>query len=326
VGWDFILIEKMILEKKYIIADSVDEAIKHAYAYLGNFKYLAGGTDVMVNRYQGNEMSACLIDISKIGALKGVSQQGDFLRIGALEILEELKLYPEIEGEFPMLIEAAMSVGSPLIRKTATLGGNILCENRCLFYNQSEWWRESIGYCLKCDGDICIATQGKNACFSELVSDAAPALIAMDAEIEVVDFDGSKQIKLEDIYTGDGVKPRNLSETAIVTAILLPLGRGFKTDFHKLRERESLEFTSLTSAVAIDKTGNLKIALSGVDPKAVVVMGSIMDDKNELIKKTIKSSRAVDNDMYSRKYRREMIAVFLKRSFEKLIIEPEMNY
>ncbi|PIZ05633.1 MAG: 4-hydroxybenzoyl-CoA reductase subunit beta, partial [Flavobacteriales bacterium CG_4_10_14_0_8_um_filter_32_5] len=48
----------------------------------------------------------------------------------------------------------ALSVGSPLIRKTATIGGNVLCENRCLYYNQSEWWRESIGYCLKCDGDI----------------------------------------------------------------------------------------------------------------------------------------------------------------------------
>lgn len=308
----------MIAEKKYIIADSVDEAIRHAYSNPGNFKYLAGGTDVMVNRYQGNETSSCLIDITKIKALKGISKQGDFLRIGALEILEELKFNAAIKEEFPMLIEAALSVGSPLIRKTATIGGNVLCENRCLFYNQSEWWRESIGYCLKCDGDICIATGGKNACFSELVSDTAPALIAMDAEIEVVDFDGTKQIKLEDIYTGDGVKPRNLSETAIVTAILLPLGREFKTDFHKLRERESLEFTSLTSAVAVDKNGKLKIALSGVDPKAVVVEGLKNDDKAALIKKATKAARAVDNDMYSRKYRREMIGVYLDRSINLL--------
>jgi len=217
-----------------------------------------------------------------------------------------------------MLIEAALSVGSPLIRKTATIGGNVLCENRCLYYNQSEWWRESIGYCLKCDGDICIATGGKNACFSELVSDTAPALIAMDAEIEYVDEKGTHQQPLESIYTGDGVKPRNLSETAIITAILLPLNRGFKTAFFKLRERESLEFTSLTSAVVVDKNGKLKIALSGVDPKPVVIEGKIEDDKDLLIKKAIKAARAVDNDMYSRKYRREMISVYLKRSFEKL--------
>ncbi len=310
----------MLAEKTYLIPTSINEAIVFAKQNLGSFKYLAGGTDVMVNRFQGNEESPCLIDISKLSDLKGIQKEGDFLRIGTLEILEELKFNKSIENEFPMLIEAALAVGTPLLRKTATIGGNILCENRCLFYNQSEWWRESVGYCLKCDGDICIATQGKNACFSELVSDTAPALIAMDAEIEVLDIDGINRVKLEDIYTGDGVTPRNLSETAILIAIYLPLNREFKTAFHKLRERESLEFTSLTSAIAIDKNGKLKIALAGVDPKPVVVKGTINDDKTTLIKQAIKGSRAVDNDMYSRKYRREMISVYLNRSFKKLKI------
>jgi len=308
----------MIAEKKYILATTVQEAIEQAIANKGNFKFLAGGTDVMVNKFQGNETSGCLIDITKIEALKGITKQGNFLRIGALEILEELKFNADLKAEFPMLIEAALAVGSPLIRKTATIGGNVLCENRCLYYNQSEWWRESVGYCLKCSGDICIATQGKNACFSELVSDTAPALIAMDAEIEFIDENGTSRKKLEEIYTGDGVKPRNLSETTIVTALYLPLNRSFKTAFFKLRERESLEFTSLTTAVAIDKNNKLKIALAGVDPKPVVVEGNVNDDKEELIKKAVKSARAVDNDMYSRKYRREMISVYLKRSFERL--------
>lgn len=308
----------MIAEKKYILATTVQEAIEQAIANKGNFTFLAGGTDVMVNKFQGNETSGCLIDITKIEALKGITKQGNFLRIGALEILEELKFNADLKAEFPMLIEAALAVGSPLIRKTATIGGNVLCENRCLYYNQSEWWRESVGYCLKCSGDICIATQGKNACFSELVSDTAPALIAMDAEIEFIDENGTSRKKLEEIYSGDGVKPRNLSETTIVTALYLPLNRSFKTAFFKLRERESLEFTSLTTAVAIDKNNKLKIALAGVDPKPVVVEGNVNDDKEELIKKAVKAARAVDNDMYSRKYRREMISVYLKRSFERL--------
>jgi CO/xanthine dehydrogenase FAD-binding subunit len=116
------------------------------------------------------------------------------------------------------------------------------------------------------------------------------------------------------------VNPRNLEPNTIVLAILLPLNREFKTVFKKLRQRKSLEFTSLTSAVTIDKSGRLKIALSGVDPKAVVVQGFIDDDKELLIKKAIKGARAIDNDMYSRKYRREMIKVFLNQSFEALSI------
>jgi len=310
----------MITEKTYLIPTTVNEAIEIAKSNLGSFKYLAGGTDVMVNRFQGNEKSTCLIDITKLEELKGVAVDDEYLRIGALEILEELKFKKEIVEEFPMLIEAALSVGAPLLRKTATIGGNVLCENRCLFYNQSEWWRESAGYCLKCDGDICIATQGKKACFSELVSDTAPALIAMDAKIEIADADGTKIVKLEDIYTGDGVTPCNIPEAAILVAIRLPLNRGFKTSFNKLRERESLDFTSLTCAVATDKNGKLKIALSGVDPKAVVVEATVTDDKVDLIRKAVKGARAIDNDMYSRKYRREMISVYLNRSFEKLKI------
>lgn len=308
----------MIAEKKYLLPATLREALEMAHANLGFFKYIAGGTDLMVNRFQENETSPCLIDITRLKDLKGVQKTGDYLRIGALEQLESLKTCEEIRSEFPMLIEAALSVGSPLLRKTATLGGNVLCENRCLYYNQSEWWRESVGYCLKCDGDICIATQGKKACFSELVSDTAPALIAMDAGIEVIDLDGTRTVNLEDIYTGDGVKPRNLPDTSIVTAILLPLDRGFRTSFFKLRQRESLEFTSLTVAIAIDTQENLKIALAGVDPKPVVVLGRKDDDPEVLIKKALKGARAIDNDMYTRKYRREMIGVYLRRGLEKV--------
>lgn len=308
----------MTTEQLYLLPQSISEALRFAKENAGKYKFIAGGTDVMVNRFQGNETSPCLIDLTKLKELKGISKADGFLKIGALEILEELKFNTDIKSEFPMLIEAALSVGSPLLRKTATIGGNVLCENRCLYYNQSEWWRESVGYCLKCEGEICIATGGKNACFSELVSDTAPALISMNAEIEYQDANGTHRKKLEEIYTGDGVKPRNIPEQAVVTALYLPLGKNYKTAYFKLRERESLEFTSLTVAVAKDRSGQIKIAMAGVDPKPVIFTVHESENLEELIKKAVKQSRAVDNDMYSRKYRREMIGVYLKRSFEKL--------
>ena len=116
----------MVVEKTYLIPTSVSEAIEMAKANQGDFKYLAGGTDVMVNRFQDNETSPCLIDISKIKELKGISSDGKYLKIGSLEILEELKNNKEIADEFPMLIEAALVVGAPLLRKTATLGGKCI--------------------------------------------------------------------------------------------------------------------------------------------------------------------------------------------------------
>lgn len=304
--------------KQFLIPESLETALQMALLTQGEFKYLAGGTDVMVNRFQGNENSECLIDISTLDELKGIRKENDYIRIGSLEVLEGLIRNPLIMETFPILCEAASSVGAPLIRKSATIGGNILCENRCLFYNQSEWWRESIGYCLKCDGDICIATGGKNACFSEFISDTAPALIVLNAEIEWTDHSGLHRGNLETIYTGDGVNPRNLSKEAIVTSIHIPARDEFKTFFKKLRERESLEFTSLTVAISVMNGSKLKIALSGVDPMPVIYNGDVNDNKDDIIKYLKKKARSVDNDMYSRSYRKEMIPVFLNEGFEKL--------
>lgn len=303
---------------QYLQPKTINEAITAANDPENDFRFLAGGTDVMVNRFQGNETSSCLIDLTGIAELKHVKQVGNYLSIGSLVSLNELKNHSVIIDEFPVLIEAANAVGSPLIRKTATLGGNILCENRCIFYNQSEWWREAVGFCLKCEGDICIATGSKKHCYSEFVSDTAPALISIDALIEVIDKDGERRIKLEDIYTGDGVHSRNLDRDCIITSILLPLNQEFVSVFSKLRQRESMDFTSLTAVVTSNKNRKIRIVLGGVDPKPVVVDGTNTSDLEELIKLAIKKSRAINNEMFSRNYRREMIRVFLKRSFEEI--------
>ncbi|MBK7852206.1 MAG: FAD binding domain-containing protein [Bacteroidetes bacterium] len=306
-------------EKFYFKPETVAEAIQLAGENKHSFRFLAGGSDLLVNKFQSNAETDCLIDITEIAELKQVIHTGNKLITGTLIRLDDLKNYEIIRKNFPALLEAARAVASPLLRKTATLGGNILCENRCSFYNQSEWWREAVGYCLKCEGDVCIATGGKKACFSKFVSDTAPVLISMDAEIEVMDEHGIKTIPLESIYTGDGVNPRNLSVTSLIKNIILPTDIHFKTIFKKLRPREAVDFTSLTTAVTIHSTGKLKIVIGGVDPKPVVIEGTLNGNNDHYIKQALKSCRVVDNDHYSRPYRREMIQVFLTSSFSELI-------
>lgn len=308
----------MTSEKTYFRPRSVAEALHLAAEREDDFRFLAGGTDVLVNKFQGTDTQPCLIDITGIDELKEVRKNGDRLRIGALVSLDELSRHLEIAAAFPVLVEAARAVATPVIRKTATLGGNLLCENRCAFYNQSEWWREAIGYCLKCNGEICIATGGKKNCFSKFASDTAVALISLDATIAVQDKGAAYTLPLEEIYTGDGIHPRKFNKTALITAIEIPLDRGFRSVFKKLRQRESLEFSSLTSVVTIDRDGNIKIVLGGVDPRPVVLSGSKADDKNDLVKKVTKKARIVDNDAYSRLYRKEMIGVYLNKSFDEL--------
>lgn len=314
----------MIAPKTYLKPKTIEEAISFAKENENNFRYLAGGTDVIVNKFQGNDEAQCLIDISGIDDLKQViknaclpDRREKFLKIGSLVQLDDLKNHSEIKNGFPTLIQAAHEVASPLIRKTATLGGNILCENRCVFYNQSEWWRKAIGYCLKCNGDICIATGGTKACFSKFVSDTAPVLIALDSQIEIADINGESIIPVEKIYTGDGLNPRNISKTSIIKSILIPSDKTYNCVFKKLRPRKAVDFTSLTTAISLNNYGEIKIVIGGVDPKPIVVKGKISDKKEYLIKQTIKKPRIVDNDFYSRTYRKEMISVFLERSFEE---------
>ncbi len=309
----------MIAEKIYIKTATADEAISMAYAHKDDFCYLAGGTDVLVNKYQGNKESKCLIDITGIAELKQVTITDTHVKIGSLVRLDDLKKHPVLQASFPALIIAAGEVASPMLRKTATIGGNVLCENRCSFYNQSEWWREAVGYCLKCEGDVCIATGGKKACFSKFVSDTAPVLISAGAQLEIADFDGTHIVDLETIYTGDGIKPRNLPETALILNIILPLGHDFLIVFKKLRPRLAVDFTSLTTAVSTDKHGNLRMVIGGVDPKPVLIKGRVEGNREDYIKSALQKTRVVDNDFYSRKYRRDMIRVFLEQSFEELM-------
>jgi len=307
----------MTEEALYIKPKTIKQALESADSG-PKFKFISGGTDVVANQFHGYDKATLIIDVSAIEEMNTVEKRNGYLKIGSLVKLNALIHHKDIKNNFPTLIEAANSVGSPLIRATATLGGNILCENRCLYYNQSEWWRDSIGNCLKCDGDVCIATGGKKACFSELVSDTCPSLISMGAIVEIQDKQGVIQIKLEDLYTGDGVQPRNLPEKALLISIMLPLKKGFEVVFRKLRQRRSLEFTSLTSSVSKDNEGNITIALAGVDPGPVIVRGHVKDDLEPLLDKAVKKSRAIDNDMMTRKYRKQMIRTYLTESFKIL--------
>lgn len=307
-----------VAQKKYVKAKSAEEALTLGKENEKSFRFVAGGTDVLVNKFQDNDEAECLIDISGIDELKQVIKNGKFLKIGALVKLNDLQKYPEIKNHFPSLIEAANSVASPLIRKTATIGGNILCENRCIFYNQSEWWRKAAGYCLKCDGDICIATGGSKLCYSKFVSDTAPVLIALDAYIEVLDNKGGYVSRLEDIYTGNGLQPRKLSKGCIIKFIHLPVTHKYFCSFKKLRVRKAVDFTSLTTAVSLSDMGKIRIVVGGVDPKPILVEGAISNKKEELIRQVLRKCRVVDNDFYNRAYRKEMISVFLLEQLEEI--------
>ncbi len=308
----------MMSEKQYVKALTIEHAISEAIKNFESFRFIAGGTDVFPNKYQDNDRSNCLIDISNIDELKGIKHSEKYLTIGSLTCLDDLKNNEFIAENLPVLIEAANSVASPIIRKTATIGGNLLCENRCHFYNQSNWWKEAAGQCLKSGGNICIANGGKKNCFSKFVSDTAIALISLNAKVEVITNNKIEIIPIEEIYSGDGITPLKLDKTILIKSIQIPLNLIKNSVFKKLRQRKSIEFSSLTTCTTIFKNGEIKIALGAISTKPIVVEGKINENYSELINLAITNSRIVDNDCFSKTYRKNMITVFLNRSLKEL--------
>lgn len=305
------------MQCEYYKADTLDAAVLLASQHPKSM-FLAGGTDLLVNQQQGNVAAGVLIDISGVKVLHEVSVQGNILTLGSMITLSYLSEQEEIKKYFPSLITAIGSVATPVIRQTATLGGNLLCDNRCSFYNQSEWWRKAVGYCLKCNGDVCIATGGKKNCFSKFVSDTAPVLIALGAQVSLLTAGEMRQIPLENLYSGNGVNPHAKPSDTLLTFIHLNTDIGARVEFRKLRPRKTLDFTSLTTALAQYPDGRLRAVIGGVDPRPVMIEGNVHENPEAFIALCAKKPRIVDNDFYSRNYRKEMITHFIKDSLQKL--------
>jgi 4-hydroxybenzoyl-CoA reductase subunit beta len=301
------------MKDAYIMPTSALEALAAAEAHGDSFAYLAGGTDLMVHRRQENNQAACLIDLSLLPGFDGIELSNERLCIGAGVSLHKLASSEVVRQQFPLLAEAALSIASPVIRKSATVGGNLLVENRCTFFNQSEFWREAIGLCLKCGGDVCIATGGKKACYSVFISDLVPALICLDAQVQIAETAGVRSLPLEALYTGIGLQPFSLPKGALITLVEVPL-KNVRTWFRKLRPRKSLDFTNLTVALSFEpESGRLKVALSGVDMAPVVGETKKLDELPAFTKSLLKRSRIVENLFYPRTYRKEMAGVFLRQ-------------
>jgi 4-hydroxybenzoyl-CoA reductase subunit beta len=141
---------------------------------------LGGGTDLLPNLRRGLGEPTTLVDLSAVGELAGVALLSDgSLRIGAGTSLEAIAEHAAIRAGWPVVASAAALVAGPTHRVAATLGGNLCQDTRCVFYNQSEWWRSGNGYCLKHKGDKCHVVVKSDRCYATYHGDVAPALIAL---------------------------------------------------------------------------------------------------------------------------------------------------
>lgn len=315
---------------------SLAEAGAMLAAHAGEIRILAGGTDLLPSMRQKLFDLKYLLDLRRIAELKGISPQADGgISIGALTSLTEIERSACVRERYPVLSEAARTVASPVLRNMGTIGGNVCLDTRCLWYNQSLAWRKSCGFCIKKDGDLCHVAPSSRQCWAVFSGDTPPALLCLDAELEILGADGSRRVKLSEFYTGDGEDYRRLQPDELVTRIHLPAAMaGYRGAYRKLRVRGSIDYPLAGVAVVMKRSNghfqDARIGITAVNPAPLLVSGV-----SELLsgKSVSEEWAAAAGDLAARaakplttsaltpEYRREMVRVFTKRALLALAAE-----
>lgn len=238
---------------------------------------LGGGTDLLPNLRRGIGEPPALVDLTAVAGLDRLEAGNDGLRLGATVSLARLAEDPRIQDGWPALAQAAASVAGPTHRVAATLAGNLCQETRCVFVNQSDWWRAANGYCLKLRGEVCHVVKKSERCYAVYAGDVAPALLVLGAEVEVQGAEGTRLLPLADLYREEGRTHLALRPGEIVTAVRVPPPAGFVAGYAKVRIRDSIDFPLAGVAVALRREGGrltgLRAAVTGVASAPVAVAG-----------------------------------------------------
>lgn len=293
-----------------------------------NARIVAGGTDLIPSMRQKLFEPLYVLDIRRIAELKGIRQQGSGVEIGALTSLTTIEHSDLLRRRYPVLTEAAATVASPLLRNMGTIGGNICLDTRCLWYNQSLTWRKGCGFCIKKDGDLCHVAPGGSKCWAAFSGDTPPALLCLNAEIEIANADGLKRMPIRDFYTNDGVAYRNLQPNELVTRVFLPESSAdYRGVYRKLRVRGSIDYPLAGIAVVMKRSNghiaDARVAVTAVNPAPLLVKGAseLLAGKvvDEALAEAVgnlagKTAKPLTTSALTPEYRREMIRVFTKRA------------
>src|SRR5947208_12094589 len=156
--------------------------------------YVAGGTDLYPNMKRRNQEPLYVISRMGIPALARCEMRYAGCGIGPCVTLTTVSGHPTIRDDYAAVAHAAGLVSTPLLRNMGTLGGNLCLDTRCNYYNQTHFWRQAIGFCMKKDGDICLVAPGSARCWAASSTDTAPVAIALDASVRLVGPRGERVI------------------------------------------------------------------------------------------------------------------------------------
>ncbi len=293
-------------------------------------RVVSGGTDLLPSMKYGLFRPPALVSTSHIAGFRAIADLGAGLAIGAGATLMEVRRHPLVRRRYPALAAACATVATPTIQEMGTLGGNVLLDTRCIWYNESTFWRGALGGCLKCEGDVChVAPRGKG-CYAAHSADTVPVLLLLGAEVELRSVRGTRRVPLASLHTDDGRTPAALEPGELLTRILLPPPSG-RVVHRKLRQRGAIDYPLLLTAVRVDEDdlGRVRggrIVLSALGPRPIEVEGAAealaAGNVEAAAELAWRQAFPLSTHHAPSTWRKHMVRVEVRRALEALLRQP----
>ncbi|MFN8178804.1 MAG: FAD binding domain-containing protein [bacterium] len=307
---------------------TLDEALQLAVELRGSFDWIAGGTDLLQNYKNRLRTKPHVVALDRIDELHGIRAD----RIGAMERLGDVCTDPVVRERWPGLAEAITHIASPLVRNSATIGGNLLVETRCFYFNQTPFWRTTKGSCMKAESDVCLVVPQKEVCYAAYSGDLAPIFGVLACSVELAGPEGRREVPVAEFYAGDGIRKNVLKSGEIILGIRLPEESAtLRAGYRKLRARDTLDYPEMGTAAAIrlsagDRVDVLRAATTAVDTVphfadfGSVHCGKPIREVIELVAdEMMERAQPKKNTSMPVGYRKKMVRVFLERLLDDLV-------
>jgi len=291
---------------------------------------MAGGTDLLPNLKHDLFAPEAIVDLTRLEEtrLRGVRDEKDGVHVGALTPLSEAAGDALLGAYYPALTRGYSLIASPQIRNMGTVGGNLCLDTRCTYYNQTSFWRESLGYCLKREGTRCHVVPGGTRCVAASSSDGATLLTALGAEAHIESAEGERWVPVEKFFVGEGRRNLHLEAHELVTEVRLPRpASGLTMAYEKLRPRNAIDFPILSVAVAVERDPGgacrrlrLVVAALGAKPRVVAgldgFVGKALDEEamSKIGEAAFKQCHPLTNIAVDPDWRHEMVPVYVRRA------------
>jgi 4-hydroxybenzoyl-CoA reductase subunit beta len=319
---------------EYRVPQKIAEAVKIIGDVGPVGQFVAGGTDLYPNMKRRQQTPQTVISVMRLQELNQVTGNGSRgLGIGASMTLTDIIEHPIIKRDYPVIAQAARTISTPILRNMGTIGGNLLLDTRCNYYDQNYEWRKAINFCLKKDGDVCWVAPGSSKCWAVQSSDLVPVMVAIGAKLRFASTLGERLIDAAGLYNDDGIDYLHKRPDELLVDIQLPPTNGWRASYQKLRRRGAFDFPVLGVAawVQLDLAGaveDAKLVLGGIAPSPIEVkeagqalIGQPLNENQiqAAAEACYVKARPLDNTDFVMNWRKQMARQYTIRALQQLV-------